>query len=304
MGVGEARLIEETQRPLVVLVKRVVKASAIDRVTTAAAGLAFHSFLAIFPAIIAAVGVARLVGLTPSELSSIAHAVSVLLPGPAAQVLLKALKSSGSRQANVIAVVVGVAVAAWSSVETIAILQMSLDVIFHLRDRPSFIRRRLVALPLLGFTLLFGGIAAALLVLGPQSQALVNGALPRALAPIAEFVGVAIRVVGALVAVIVLLTLHYGFARRERSVRWRAISVGSGVATIGWVVISIGFSLYLSHSASESKTYGSFAPVAVLLLWFFLIFVVILIGAELDQALESAPSGVPIAQAMGEESRE
>ncbi|MGA7417803.1 MAG: YhjD/YihY/BrkB family envelope integrity protein [Acidimicrobiales bacterium] len=95
-----------------------------DRVTTSAGSLAFHWFLAIFPAAVALIGLAGLVGLSPSQLRSVIHGARVILPTQMSNLLDQALRNPLGQQASVEALVIGTAVALWSSVEAMAALQV------------------------------------------------------------------------------------------------------------------------------------------------------------------------------------
>ncbi|MGC9155104.1 MAG: YihY/virulence factor BrkB family protein [Ferrimicrobium sp.] len=276
------RLVDDTAVDIVV---DAAKATGRNRLTLAAAGLAFHGFLAIFPAIIAAVGLARLIGLTPATLGTVVHDLSVLLPQSVAAILTAALKSSGSRRADLIAVVAGLAVAAWSAIEAISALQQALDVAFDVAKPHGFILRRVRALPLLAVTIVLAGVAVALLVFGGAIEKLVADQLPLGLHGVLDVGAWVVRIVGSLIAMTLLLSIYYGAAQGRSWKRWRVLSLGSAIATVGWVLTSLGFSLYLTHSAGESATYGPLAGVAVLLLWLYLTFVVVLMGAEIDHAI-------------------
>lgn len=269
------------------IVEEVAKTTGRNRLTLTAAGLAFHGFLAIFPALIAAVGLARLVGLTPAELSTLVRDLTVVLPHSVATILVDALKSSGSRRADLIAVVVGLAVAGWSSIEAISALQQALDVAFAVAKPHGFLLRRLRAVPLLAVTILLAGLAVALLVFGSSIEGSLVGHFPTSLRAAFAVLAWVIRVVVSLVAIVLLLSLYYGSAEGRSWRDWRSLSPGSAIATLGWVLSSLGYSLYLTHSAGESATYGPLAGVAVLLLWLYLSFIMILIGAEIDHAIMS-----------------
>ena len=262
------------------------KSTAKNRMTLASAGLAFHGFLAIFPALIAAVGLARLVGLSPHALTAVIHDLGVLLPHSVASILVDALQSTGSRRADLIAVIVGLLVAIWSSIEAISALQQALDVAFDVPKPHGFLVRRVRAIPLLGVTIVLAGAAVALLVFGPAIERLIAVDLPVGLHGLLDVLSWVVRIAGALIAITLLLSLYYGSATGRSWRDWRALSPGGGLATLGWVVASLGYSLYLTHSAGESVTYGPLAGVAVLLLWLYLTFVMILLGAEVDHALD------------------
>jgi membrane protein len=58
------------------------------------------------------------------------------------------------------------------------------------------------------------------------------------------------------------------------------------VATLIWIVASVGFSLYVDNFGSYSKTYGALAGVAVLMLWLWLTAFIVLLGAEINAEAE------------------
>jgi membrane protein len=65
------------------------------------------------------------------------------------------------------------------------------------------------------------------------------------------------------------------------------VSVGAIVATVLWVVASLGFSLYVATFGNYAKTYGSLAGVVVLLLWMWLTAYAVLLGAEINAESEA-----------------
>ena len=273
------------------LAHRVVRESARDRVTTVAAGLAFHGFLALLPVLIATVGLLDMVGLSGRELHTLVHDTSVLLPSQMSSVLTHDLLRPPSRLASVLQVVLGLLVALWSSIEAMAAIQVALDVAYEVpRDR-GLIGRRLMALPLLAITVVLGGVASVLLVLGGRLDQLVPGALDPVLA--------AVRYGGSFVLVTLLLSAFYALGpTRERAV-WDWVSPGGVVAAAGWVVAALGFSFYVDHFGHESRTYGVLGGVAVTLLWLFLTAVIVLVGAELNRELERMASTEPVGPGPG-----
>jgi membrane protein len=74
------------------------------------------------------------------------------------------------------------------------------------------------------------------------------------------------------------------------------ITPGSVAATLLWVLASLGFKWYASHFGEYQKTYGAIGGVIVALLWLYASGLAILIGAELNAAIEHE-SASPRAQA-------
>jgi membrane protein len=68
------------------------------------------------------------------------------------------------------------------------------------------------------------------------------------------------------------------------------------------VVSSLGLRIYLHYFNSYSVTYGSLGAVIVLLTWFYLSGFMLLLGAEINGAVEAiaAEKGDPGAKAPGE----
>jgi len=273
-----------------------LRESVHDRITTSAGSLAFHWFLAVFPATVAAIGLAGLVDLPPSDLHHLLHAIGVLLPEQVSAVLSQAILHPDRAAASRLELIFGIAVALWSTVEATAALQVGLDVACEVEGDRGFVGRRLMALPLVAATLVLGGSATVLLVLGDPVRRLLPLHVPL-VRPAFDALWDLLRFGGSVLLVMILLSTYYSLGPRREHLRWRWISAGSITAGAGWLAASFGFAFYLDHFGHESRTYGAFAGVAVLALWLYLTAIAVLFGAELDTELarprtagDSAPS--------------
>ena len=75
-------------------------------------------------------------------------------------------------------------------------------------------------------------------------------------------------------------------------VRWRHALAGSLVAAIGLVSAKKALTWYLSEVPSFSLVYGAFATVPILLVWVYLVWVVVLLGAVVAAYAPSFQSGL------------
>ena len=73
----------------------------------------------------------------------------------------------------------------------------------------------------------------------------------------------------------------------KRKRRWW--SAGTATAVALWLLVSLGFRLYLHFFNSYSVTYGSLGALIVLMLWFYFTGMAILIGGEINSELEQGP---------------
>jgi membrane protein len=273
------------------LVRKTLTEAVQDRITTSAGSLAFHWFLAIFPAILAAVAVVGVVGLSASQLRSLVHGVNVILPAQMSQLIDDALRNPTKGAGGGVEIAVGLAVALWSGVEAMAALQVGLDVAFEVTSDRGFLRRRLMAVPLLALTVLLGGAASGLLILGDPIRALLPSSVALARSTF-DAAWSLIRWAGATALVVLLLSAYYSFGPNREKSRLRWVSPGAVVAALGWLGSSAAFSFYLNHFGHESRSYGALAGVAALLLWLYLSGVVVMLGAELDCELDRIPADV------------
>jgi membrane protein len=72
---------------------------------------------------------------------------------------------------------------------------------------------------------------------------------------------------------------------------WEWITPGAGLGVLVLIAASLGFRLYVQYGSS-SETYGALAGVVLLLLWFYLVALALLVGAEINCVIEqAAPHG-------------
>jgi membrane protein len=69
---------------------------------------------------------------------------------------------------------------------------------------------------------------------------------------------------------------------------WRWVTPGSLLAVLLWLMVSLGFKLYVENFGTYNKVYGSIAGVIVLMLWFYFSGITLLLGGELNAEIEKA----------------
>ena len=91
-----------------------------------------------------------------------------------------------------------------------------------------------------------------------------------------------------LVVVTLIVALLYRFSpSRERTATdWRVLTPGGAVAVVAWIAVSVGFEVYADAFASYDSTYGSLGTTIAGLVWLWLTNLTLLMGVEVDAALE------------------
>ena len=264
------------------ILKRAWKEAKADNVPMLAAGLAYSAFLAIFPALIAAVTLYGLFA-DPAAVEEQISSLTDSLPTDAASLIGDQLRSLASTSDGALGVglVVSVLAALFSASGGVGNLIKAVNICYDEEETRGFVKLRATALALTLGAIVFVLVAIGLVAVLPAVLTSIGlGTFATVLVQIG-------RLVGLVAFVVLALAVVYRYAPDRDNPKLKWVALGSLVATVLWVVGSLGFSFYVSNFGSYGKTYGALAGVVILLLWLFLTAYIILLGAEINSETEA-----------------
>src|SRR5881394_2666234 len=89
---------------------------------------------------------------------------------------------------------------------------------------------------------------------------------------------------------VVNILYHWGPSIKQR---FSYITPGAVFAVTVWILLAVGFRLYVDKFGEFNETYGTVGGVAILLLAFYIDAYVVLVGAEINSEIDFAVLGVP-----------
>jgi len=250
-----------------------------DNVPLMAAGMAYYAFLAIFPAIIAAVLLYSFFA-DPATIASQLDALGSAIPSSIKQTLTDQIGLAAGNGKVGFGAVIAILVALFSASGGMSNLMTAVNIAYDEEETRGFVKKRLIALALTVGAIIFFLLVVSLVAVLPIVLGFLgtNG--------VVLFLIQAARWVLIVIVISVALAVLYRVAPDRDAPKLRWVSVGAGIATLLWIIASVGFSIYVSQFGSYAKTYGAIAGIVILLLWLFITAYAILLGAEINAESE------------------
>lgn len=231
------------------------------------AAIAYYAFVSLVPMLLLGLAVGSVVG-GPNLANAVVGATSTVL-APAGQELVRdALVGADPGQRGG-ATVAGLALLLWSGLRLFRGLDDAFRRIYGTR------RSRLTAQVRDAFVLFLaitGGVAAAVLLGGVLPAVTVLGSVGTVLLPIT--------------LTVVFLPIYYFLPETDVSIR-EALP-GTGVAAVGWWLLTEVFRVYAANAA-QYELYGVLGAVLLLLTWFYLAGTIITVGGIVNAVLAGRP---------------
>ena len=244
-----------------------------------AANAGFFMILSLFPALVLVLSLLRFTGL---QVGSLVEVLSSIIPGALMPTVEELVLSTYENSSGAL-VGVSALTAIWSASKGVYGLLTGLNTVYGVsEDRGWFYTRFISVL----YTFIFFGVLILTLIVHvfggtiARLQPITHSRLLRILSGIIDFRFLVLLIVQTLV-----FMLLFAFLPNGRN-KLRDTIPGAVLASLGWMIFSRLFSIYVENFASLSNIYGSVYAVALSMLWLYCCLSLIFYCAAFNQYLE------------------
>jgi membrane protein len=253
-----------------------------DGVTEIGAQLTFYLILAIFPFIIFFLSILQY---TPLADANILQQLLAPLPGDSKDVFYDIIDNI-IKGGTVGLLSFGAIGSIWSSSNGLMAMIKAVNKALDLDEERPYIKLKVLSILFTFGLFLILLIAFAVLIFGE----VIFNAIFSSYTWITIFVWKILKFAIPLVFMIVTFAILYKYSpsiKEGIKIKFLESMPGAVFASIFWVVLSIGFSFYVTNFGNYANTYGSLGGVIVFLLWLYMSNIVIVLGAEVNATLLS-----------------
>ena len=249
-----------------------------------AAQLSYYFLLALFPLLLFLMTLLGYFADAGSELRrKLMTYLASVMPGSAITLVHATLDEISDAKGGA-KLSLGILAALWAASNGMGAISSTLNAAYGARETRSWWKVRLISI---GLT-----IAVSLMVVVALALVMYGGHIGERLAAhfdLSNAFTIVWKLVQWPIAIFFLMltfNMIYYYAPDGDKGKRRWWTLGTITAIALWLLVSLGFRLYLHYFNSYSVTYGSLGALIVLMLWFYFTGLAILIGGEINSELE------------------
>jgi len=266
----------------IAVAKRTWAETAADNVGLIAAGVAFYGFLAIMP-LLGAVVLVYGIAADPATVTRNMTQLTSVMPQDVAKLigdqLMTVVTTSDGKKG--FGLLLALTLALFGARNGAGAIITALNIAYEEPEKRGFVHVNLLAIGITATAVVLGIVAIVAITAMGFLQSLIAGA------------PAIVILAGKLAAYVVLLLAGagaaatlYQYGPSRSTAKWIWLTPGSVFAALMWLVLTIGFGIYVAQFGNYNATYGSLGAVVVTMTWLYLSSYILIFGAELNSELE------------------
>ena len=249
-----------------------------DDIFALGAQLAYYLMLSFFPFLIFLMTV---VGFSHLDSADILDGLRTILPNNVFSLVdVTVVEIVETQNAGLLGA--SIALTIWSASSGFRAVIKGLNKAYNIKDSRSFIKRSFVAIIFTLALVMLIMLTLAMMVFGE-----IIGKYILAIFPFKSVIAYIWNISRYLIVVFMMILIFACIYRYTpaRKISWREVYPGAIVSTLGWIIVSLGFSYYINNIANYSRLYGSVGAVFVLMTWLYITSMILILGAEFNSIL-------------------
>lgn len=263
-------------------------------VTSQAGELAYFVLFSLFPILLV---IANIIPLFPIDVNAVLSYMETAVPADVYSVIEPVLIGYlNSSSGGVISI--GLITALWSASKAFNSLQNLLNEVYGVKPRNNFILVRLISLLIQLAIVSIVGVIVFIFVFGEYIVSFIEDLLSIDLGIIMQILQLRWLI---LLIVLVSLFMAVYFLVPNHHLGIKYAIPGAVFATVGWLVLSQGFSIYIQFAGGDAAANATFGVFIVLMLWLYLAAMIILLGGLVNTIYFEYKNGQTVQEAIEKE---
>lgn len=271
------KINSKIRRKINLLIHLIVKIKK-DDVFALSSQLAYYLMLSFFPFILFLI---TLVGFSRLSSDEVLNGLAGLLPQSIVDLTTSTVMEIFDNQYTGL-LGVSILLMIWTSSSAFRAVIKGVNKAYDFKENRSFIKRALISMMGILALAIIIILSLSMLVFGDVISQYIRNVIPFYKAFL--FIWNMFRYAFVFIVMIFIFAGIYCMAPAKR-LKSKEVIPGAVFSTIGWIIVSFGFSFYINNFGNYSRFYGSLGAVFILMTWLFLISMIFILGVEINCVL-------------------
>ena len=271
------KINSKIRRKINLLIHLIVKIKK-DDVFALSSQLSYYLMLSFFPFILFLI---TLVGFSRLSSDEVLNGLAGLLPQSIVDLTTSTVMEIFDNQYTGL-LGVSILLMIWTSSSAFRAVIKGVNKAYDFKESRSFIKRALISMMGILALAVIIILSLSMLVFGDVISQYIRNVIPFYKAFL--FIWNMFRYAFVFIVMIFIFAGIYCMAPAKR-LKSKEVIPGAVFSTIGWIIVSFGFSFYINNFGNYSRFYGSLGAVFILMTWLFLISMIFILGVEINCVL-------------------
>lgn len=246
-----------------------------DDVFALASQLAYYLLLSFFPFMLFLM---TLIGFSSINSGQILAQLSLMFPKSILELTKSTIKEVFDNQHSGL-LGISILLMVWTASSAFKAIIKSVNKAYNFKENRSFIKISIISM--------IGILALAITIMLTLILLVFGNVIDQYIQAVYSFyrvISIVWNVCRYFFIIIIMIFIFIGIYRfaPAQKLLWKEVLPGSIFSTIGWIMLSFGFSFYIDNFNNYARFYGSLGAVFILMTWLFLISVIFILGVEIN----------------------